>query len=274
MQAGHPCAARARAGRSLPAAGRDARGHSRLLLTGWWFKFVARHARRAEPGIRAAAAAGARHALGRGRTHEIPLRTRGRNHVARETRRAAVQAPAPDGEERLRQRAAAPQAHAQDRLRARRPQVARRPVAAAFHREGRPARPLSFRHVRAAAGEARAAARLQRHHRQADRGRLHPEGPRYLGGPDGALHGLRRRAARRRGAQRLRLRPVHRRPGRALRRRAPRRHRGAHVRRLDRAPDRADQGFRRARAVRHALLRAGHRGSRGKGWRRPARARS
>ena len=58
------------------------------------------------------------------------------------------------------------------------------------------------------------------------------EGHRHLGGPDGALDGLRRRAAGRRGAQRLRLRPVHRRPRRALRRRAARRHGGADVRRL------------------------------------------
>jgi hypothetical protein len=50
-----------------------------------------------------------------------------------------------------------------------------------------------------------------------------------LGRPDGALDPRRRRPARRHRAQRLRLRPVHRRPGRALRRRAPGLHRGPDV---------------------------------------------
>ncbi len=120
----------------------------------------------------------------------------------------------------------------------------------------------------------RAAARVVGHHRQADRGRLHAPGHRHLGRPDGALDGLRRRAARRRRPQRLRLRPVHRRARRALRRRAPRRGRRADVGRLDRAADRADRRFRRARAVRDAVVRAGDRRGRRAAGRRPPRERA
>ncbi len=84
----------------------------------------------------------------------------------------------------------------------------------------------------------------------------------------------RRRAPRRRGAQRLRLRPVHRRPGRALRRRAAGRGGGAGVGRIDRAPGRPDHGLQGAGAVRHAFLCAGdRRGGRAAG-RRPAQERA
>ena len=48
------------------------------------------------------------------------------------------------------------------------------------HQEG-PARHLPLRHVRRAAGKARAHPRLLRHDRQADGRRLHPEGHRHLG---------------------------------------------------------------------------------------------
>ena len=83
-----------------------------------------------------------------------------------------------------------------------------------------------------------------------------------------------RRAPRRRGAQRLRLRPVHRRPGRALRRRAAGRRGGAGVGRLDRAPGGPHHGLQGARAVRHALVCAGdRRGGRAAG-RRPAQERA
>ena len=92
--------------------------------------------------------------------------------------------------------------------------------------------------------------------------------------PDGALHGLRRRAAGRHRAQRLRLRPVHRRARRALRRRAAGLHRRAGVRRHDRAAGHAAAGFRRARAVRDAVLCAQHRrGRRGHGRRSSASCR-
>ena len=50
---------------------------------------------------------------------------------------------------------------------------ARRPREVPLHREAGPARHLSLRHVRRAARAARAHPRLLRHHRQADRGRLH-----------------------------------------------------------------------------------------------------
>ena len=89
---------------------------------------------------------------------------------------------------------------------------------------------------------------------------------RPLGRPDGALHGLRRRAAGRHRAQRLWLRPVHRRARRALRRRAARLHRRAGVRRHDRAAGHADAGFRRPRAVRDAVLCAQHCRGRRAAW--------
>ena len=116
------------------------------------------------------------------------------------------------------------------------------------------------------------AARLLRHHRQGHRGRLHQSRPRPVDRPDGALHGLRRRAAGRHRAQRLRLRPVHRRARRALRRRAARLHRGAGVGRHDRAAGDAAAGLRRARALRHAVLRAQHRRGRGGHGRRHPQA--
>ena len=114
---------------------------------------------------------------------------------------------------------------------------------------------------RAPARRARAPACVLGHDRQADGGRLHRARHRDLGEPDGALARLRRRAPGRRGAQRLRVRPFHRRPGRALRRRAPRRDGRADVGRRDRAPGAADPGFPRTRAVRDAFVCAQHRGS-------------
>ena len=64
---------------------------------------------------------------------------------------------------------------------------------------------------------------------------------RYLVGRDGALDPRRRRPHRHDHAQRLWLRPVHRRPRRALRRRTARLHGGAGLRRHDRAAGAADQ---------------------------------
>ena len=69
----------------------------------------------------------------------------------------------------------------------------------------------------------------RRHHRQADGGGLHAARHRHLGRPGGALDPRRRRPRRRHRARGLRLRPVHRRPGRALRRRAAGLHGGADV---------------------------------------------
>ena len=60
--------------------------------------------------------------------------------------------------------------------------------------------------------------------------------------------------ARRHHAERLRLRPVHRRPGRALRRRGAGRHRHPDLRRQHRPADHGDEGFRRHRHLLHAQL--------------------
>ena len=67
-------------------------------------------------------------------------------------------------------------------------------------------------------------------------------------------------------AQRLWLRPVHRRARLPLRRRAARLHRGADVGRRHRAAGHADAGFRRPHPVRDAVLRAQHRRSRASAW--------
>ena len=136
-------------------------------------------------------------------------------------------------------------------------------------------RPLSVRDVRAAAA-ARSRGCTRRPappaSRRSSATRRHDLD--NVGRADGALDRVRRRAARRRRPQRLRLRPLHRRARRALRRRAARRGRGADVRRLDRAAGRADHGFRRARAVRDAVVRARHRRGRRAAGRRSAQERA
>ena len=73
---------------------------------------------------------------------------------------------------------------------------------------------------------------------------LHQEGPRRLGQAGGPLAARLRRPAGHEGPQRLRLRPVHRRPGRARRRRGARLHRHPDLRRPDRAPDPLIQDFK------------------------------
>ena len=98
---------------------------------------------------------------------------------------------------------------------------------------------------------------LVRHHRQADRGRLHPGRYRHVVRRDGALDPRRRRPHRHDHAQRLWLWPVHRRPRRALRRRAARLHRGAGIRRHDRAAGAADQRFQARHHHGDAELHAG-----------------
>ena len=141
----------------------------------------------------------------------------------------------------------------------RRPPLARRPEALSLHRQERPARRLSLRHVRHPARAVRARPRLERHDRPADGGRLFGEGHRDLGRPDGALALRRRRPAGRHHPQCLRLRPVHRRAGRALRRRAARLHGGADVGRLRRAAGPADPRVRRTGRADDAVLHAGDR---------------
>ena len=80
---------------------------------------------------------------------------------------------------------------------------------------------------------------------------------RHLVGRDGALDPRRRRPHRHDHAQRLWLRPVHRRPRRALRRRKARLHGGAGLRRHDRAAGAADQRFQARHHHGDAELHAG-----------------
>ena len=73
--------------------------------------------------------------------------------------------------------------------------------------------------------------------------RLHREGRRHVGAPHGALHPRCRRASRRQGACRVRLRAFYGRARRALRRRAPGPRRNSAGRRDDRAAGPAHPGF-------------------------------
>ena len=138
-------------------------------------------------------------------------------------------------------------------------QLAGRPGEVPVHHQGRPARELPVRHVRRAARAGGAHPRLLGHHRQAHGGGLHAGRHRPLGRPGGALHPRQRRARRRHRARRLRLRPVHRRPGRALRRRAAGLHGGADERRADREAGAADRGLPARHHHGHAQLHAGDR---------------
>ena len=158
---------------------------------------------------------------------------------------------------RLRQRAPLPEGVRRRRRASRRPQVARRSRQVPVHHQGGPARQLSLRDVRRPARADRAHPRLLRHHRQADRRRLHQGATSRRGPGGGALDPRLGRPPRHEAAQRLRLRPLHRRPRPALRRRAARPHHHPRLRRHDRAPGAAD---RRLRARHHhgdALLHAG-----------------
>ena len=115
-----------------------------------------------------------------------------------------------------------------------------RPGQVPVHDQGVAARQLPVRHVRGAARAGRPDPRLVRHHRPAHRRRLHRGRHRHLGHGDGPLDPRGRRPARAHRAQRLRLRPVHRRPRRPLRRREARLHRGPGLRRDDRAAGHPD----------------------------------
>ena len=112
-----------------------------------------------------------------------------------------------------------------------------------FTRQDRPARPLPVRLVRAAAREPRATARVIGNDGQTDRRRLHRADLDTWADLMARSLACARRAAGRSGPQRVRLRAVHRRPGRALRCGAARRHRRADVGRIDRAADCADRGL-------------------------------
>ena len=100
-----------------------------------------------------------------------------------------------------------------------------------------------------------AGARLVGHHGQPDHRGLHVRRRRAVGRPHRAHAGGGRHRARRHVAERLRLRPVHRRPGPALWLRAPRRHRAAHLRRQHRPPAQAHARLRRDGPVVHAVVR-------------------
>ena len=193
--------------------------------------------------------------------------------VARRLAHPAAHAPQGGIAPRLRPPGAVPRQVRGGGRASRRSALARRPEALSLHRQERPARRLSVRHVRHPARAVRARPRLERHDRPADGGRLFGEGHRDLGRADGALALCRRRPAGRHHPQCLRLRPVHRRAGRALRRRAARLHGGADVGRLRRAAGPADPRVRRAGRADDAVLHAGDRRRVRAPGRRPARAR-
>ena len=127
---------------------------------------------------------------------------------------------------RLRSRAALPQEIRRGGRQAGGLPLARRPGEVPVHHQGGPARQLSVRPVRRAAAT-RWCASTPRPARPASRrwSATRAKDIDTWSAGDGALDPRRRRAPRRQGACRLRLRPVHRRPGRALRRRAARPHR-------------------------------------------------
>ena len=104
----------------------------------------------------------------------------------------------------------------------------------------RPARQLSVRHVRGAARAGGAHPRVVGHDRQADRRRLHPDATSTPGPTWWRARSAPPAAGRRHRPRRLRLRPLHRRPRRALRRRARRLHRDPDVGRADREAGPAD----------------------------------
>ena len=114
---------------------------------------------------------------------------------------------------------------------------------------------LPARDARRPARGGRRRARLQRLAGAAHAGLLHPRRSRAVGGDVRAFAGLRGRRAGQRGPQRLRLRPVHRRPGHPPGRDRARRDRRADVGRDDRTPDPHDRRPRTRHPDLHALLR-------------------
>ena len=101
-------------------------------------------------------------------------------------------------------------------------------------------------------------------------GRLHRARHRHVGHGHGPLHPGGRRAGRGPAAQRLRLRPVHRRAGCPLRRREARLHRHPDLRRHDPAPGAADPGLRAPRDHGDAVLHAHRHRRDGEAGHRPA----
>ena len=177
----------------------------------------------------------------------------------RRVARLAAQAAAGDVAACLCELAGVPRQVQRGRRPARRLPVAGRPGEVSLHHQEGPARRLSVRHVRRAARAMRANPCVQRNHRQADRGGLHPQRHRDLVPCDGAQHPGVRGATGRPGARELRLRPVHRRTGRALRGRAAGPDGGAVRWRPDRAPGAADPRFPARHHHGDAQLHAGHR---------------
>ena len=135
----------------------------------------------------------------------------------------------------------------------------RRSRAISLHRQERPARQLSVRHVRRAARAGRAHPCVVGHDRQADGRRLYAQRHRHVGDRDGALDSRCGRPPRRHRSRRLRLRSFHRRPRRALRRREARLHRDADVGRPDREAGAADPGLQARHHHGHAVVHAGDR---------------
>ena len=132
-----------------------------------------------------------------------------------------------------------------------------RPAEISLHHQERPAGEFSLRHVRRADGQDRAHPCVVRHHRQADRGRLHQARHPDLGRRLRAQHFRERRTARHEDARGVRLRAVHRRARPALRRREARLPGDSGVGRHDRAPGEADRRFRARDDRRDAELHAG-----------------
>ena len=130
----------------------------------------------------------------------------------------------------------------------------RRPEHVPVHHQGRPARrPIRSGCSRCRASRSPGSTPRQRHHRQADRRWLHAGRPRHLGHGDGPLDPRGRRPAGRHRAQRLRLRPFHRRSRRALRRGGARLHRRPGLGRHDRTPGAAHQRLRARHHHGHAV---------------------
>ena len=143
-----------------------------------------------------------------------------------------------------------------------------------LHLQAGPARLLPLRALRRAPQGDRADPRLFWHHRQAHHSGLHQRRHRHVGRVHGP-HLCRSRCHRRRHhPERLRLRPLHRRPGRPLRGGTPRRLGHPHLGRQHAEAADAHAGLRHDGAVLHAQLRPLYlRRGRGDGRRPPQPAR-
>ena len=140
-------------------------------------------------------------------------------------------------------------------------QLPRRSEEIPLHHEAGPPGQLPLRHVRRPDEQRRAPSRLLRDDRPRDRRRLHQARHRHLVGADGPLPGRRGTHEERHHPQRLRLRPLHRGPGRPLRGGEAGGERHPHVRRQHEAADHDPPGFRPDGDLLHPLLRAEPRGA-------------